>query len=144
MTASRTHQRRYRRVWLERHCALPYRQIAAVLARCGRSLRTTSDTDVVRLVRERVRIEREQREASEDAIVTLVIEVGRSRRWIVAMLEQLDLSAHDRPVEALREARDRVQQRARAARQRKRPRKNVNELVVQNATAANTTLATAV
>jgi hypothetical protein len=141
--AARTHQRRYRRSWLERRCGVGYRQIASALARCGRSLRTTSDEEVVRLVRERLRLDREARDATEDAVVELVIEIGRSRRWILATLKQLDLSARDRPAEALREARDRAQQRASAARKKKRAPKAA-VLVVAGAEAANTTLATAV
>lgn len=97
----------------------------------------------MRLVRERLRLDREARDATEDAVVELVIEIGRSRRWILATLKQLDLSARDRPAEALREARDRAQQRASAARKKKRAPKAA-VLVVAGAEAANTTLATAV
>jgi hypothetical protein len=139
----RTHQRRYRRAWLERQCGATYRQIITALSRCGRSLRTTSDRDVVQVVREQLRLERERHESERDAIMALVIEVGRSRRWIMATLAQLDLSARDRPVEALREARQRAEQRGRAARRRKRqPKRAIVQL--GNEPAANTTLATAV
>ncbi len=138
-----THQRRYRRAWLERQCGATYRQIIAALSRCGRSLRTTSDRDVVQLVRERLRLEHERHESEQDAIVALVIELGRSRRWIMATLAQLDLSARDRPVEALREARQRAAQRGLAARRRKRQPKHAT-VQLGNEPAANTTLATAV
>jgi hypothetical protein len=117
-----THQRRYRRAWLERHCGATYRQIIAALSRCGRSLRTTSDRDVVRLVHERLRLERALRQATAEAIVQLAVETGRSRRWVVAALRRLGVSALDWPREALRALRDEAELRARAARRRRRPR----------------------
>lgn len=121
--SSRTHQRRYRRAWLERHCGATYRQIIAALARCGHSLRMTSDRDVVRLVNERLRLERAVRQATAEAIVQLAIETGRSRRWVVSALRRLGLSALDWPRDALRTLRDEAEERARAARtRRRRPR----------------------
>ncbi len=139
----KSHQRRYRRAWLERRCGASYRQIAAALTRCGRTMRTTSDADIVRLVVQRLRQEQEERSSEADAIVELIIEIGRSRRWIVATLRRLDLSARDRPLEALRAARAQAEARARAARQRKRVRRNA-PTVVQHVAAANSALAAAV
>lgn len=117
---SRSYQRRYRRVWLERQCGVTYRQIIAALARCGCSLRTTSDRDVVRLVSERLGFERAVRQSTADAIVQLAIETGRSRRWVIAALRRLRLSALDWPREALRALRDEAADRARIARSRPR------------------------
>jgi len=120
--STRSFPRRYRRVWRERQCGATHRQIVAALARCGRSLRSTSDRDVVRLVRERLRLELALRQSTAEAIVQLAVETGRSRPWAVAALRRLGLSPLEWPREALRALREQAETRARAARTRPRHR----------------------
>jgi hypothetical protein len=117
--STRSFQRRYRRVWLERQCGATYRQIVAALARCGRSLRSTSDRDVVRLVRERLRLELALRQSTAEAIVQLAVETGRSRRWVVAALRRLGLSPLEWPLDALRSFAKDVADAANARRSRR-------------------------
>ena len=105
----RTHQRCYRRAWIERRTGKSYESVRAIVRRAGRSLREVSDREIERIVRAK-REERSERRERADRVARAV---GRSRRWVSEAARRLGIGLSEDAIGRLREERDRVERRRR-------------------------------
>jgi hypothetical protein len=101
----RSHQRCYRRVWIERRTGARYEGVRAIVRRVGFSMRSVSDRDIERIVRA-TREERRERRAQVDRVARAV---GRSRRWVSEAARRLGIELSEDAIGRLGEERDRVE-----------------------------------
>ena len=106
----RTHQRQYRRAWIERHCNLDYERVRKIVRASGAQMRTLTDRELATLVRAVVEQQRSAAVERELMLQTLVTAVQRSERWVRAALRRLGLRVEDLPIEPLLEERYRREQ----------------------------------
>ena len=104
-----THQRCYRRAWIERRTGASYEGVRAIVRRAGLSMRAVSDGDIERIVRAK-REERSERRARVDRVARAV---GRSRRWVSEAARRLGIGLSEDAIGRLSEERDRVERQRR-------------------------------